>query len=175
MSSRQPVVLPIAVSVVITSIQKFADIRILKIMLSFKYNGIFKVIILECFSFNCLSHQGTLSHFLVLLLEARSWNSHFHYEENSNKLRVSHRLAPGGRMLNKTPSWWGSQEHSQDCDNAVKMISICFSCDCKHRQGPDLQSSCSSDAAFLFPALRAELYSHPGPSLPNQFEIAMEK
>lgn len=58
MSSRQPVVLPVAVSVVITSIQKFADVR--KIMLSFKYNGIFKVTLVECLSFNCLSHHGAL-------------------------------------------------------------------------------------------------------------------
>lgn len=43
---------------------KLTDVRHLKITLAFKYNGIFKVRLLECFSFNCLSHQGALrSHF----------------------------------------------------------------------------------------------------------------
>lgn len=43
---------------------KLTDVRHLKITLAFKYNGIFKVRLLECFSFNCPSHQGALrSHF----------------------------------------------------------------------------------------------------------------
>lgn len=91
-----------AIPVVITSVQNLTDVRSLEITLSFKYNGIFKVILLECFSFNCLNHHGAL--------RSRSYtftgkHLHFHHKKNSNKLRFIPHLAPGGRMLNKSSGW----------------------------------------------------------------------
>lgn len=95
-----------------------------------------------------------LGHIFIILLRNKIRNLHFHYLKNSSKLKILHHWL---QMLGCEINHQASDEiwSIHKTDNVVKMISIHFSCDCKHRHELDPQGLCSSRQALFFTAQQA--------------------